>query len=91
MEQAISSSLNLFYKSGTYNILKSFSQYRNELEVYTEENDYYLYGIIDNASAFKLMFLLTIFFGPPPLTLWFITMIMLLYLILQPLLLFAKL
>lgn len=42
---------------------------------------YDLYGIIDNASAFKLMFLLTIFFGPPPLTLWFITMIMLLYLI----------
>ncbi len=36
-----------FYSSETYHLLKSYSNYQNEFEIYTEENENYLYGIID--------------------------------------------
>jgi len=36
-----------FLKSEIYAAIKSFSNFRNEYEIYTAENDYYLYGIID--------------------------------------------
>ncbi|MDR3625473.1 MAG: 3'-5' exonuclease, partial [Ignavibacteriaceae bacterium] len=36
-----------FYESDVYKEIKSYSNFKNEFEVYAKENDYYLYGIID--------------------------------------------
>lgn len=36
-----------FYKSDAYNKLMKYTAFENEYEVYCEENDFYLYGIID--------------------------------------------
>lgn len=36
-----------FYNSDSYNKLIKYSVFENEYEVYCEENDFYLYGIID--------------------------------------------
>ncbi len=36
-----------FYRSEEYNFLKQFDAYKNEYEIYTAENDYFLYGIVD--------------------------------------------
>jgi len=43
----ISTDLINFYKSNVYSELKNFQNYFNEYEIYTKENDYFLYGIID--------------------------------------------
>ena len=39
--------VNNFYNSPTYNLLKGYKKYYNEYEVYSNEKDYFLYGIID--------------------------------------------
>lgn len=39
--------LEQFYNSTTYSELKRYNNYRNEYEVYSKQNDYILYGIID--------------------------------------------
>jgi ATP-dependent helicase/nuclease subunit A len=39
--------LNVFYLSNEYKLLRKYSNYKNESEIYLNENDYYLYGIID--------------------------------------------
>lgn len=39
--------ISSFYKSKEFAGLKSFSNYRNEAEIYLKEKDYFLYGIID--------------------------------------------
>jgi ATP-dependent helicase/nuclease subunit A len=39
--------LNGFYHSDEYKNLSKYSRYKNETEIYLNENDYYLYGIID--------------------------------------------
>ena len=36
-----------YYQSNTFNELLAFHRYKNELEIYTKEKDYFLYGIID--------------------------------------------
>jgi len=36
-----------FYASLIYKQLKGYSSFKNEFEIYSKENDYYLYGIID--------------------------------------------
>ncbi|RKX36209.1 MAG: hypothetical protein DRP71_00660 [Verrucomicrobia bacterium] len=47
---------------------------------------FYLYGISDATTSLKSLVFISIFYGPSPYTLWFVTMIMLFYLI-TPLLL----
>jgi ATP-dependent helicase/nuclease subunit A len=39
--------LSSFYSSSVFKELKAFKNYKNEFEVYTNEKDYFLYGIID--------------------------------------------
>jgi len=39
--------LNVFYHSSEYKNLSKYSRYKNETEIYLNEKDYYLYGIID--------------------------------------------
>jgi hypothetical protein len=39
--------LRKFYGSDEYKNLSKYSRYKNETEIYLNENDYYLYGIID--------------------------------------------
>ncbi len=36
-----------FYDSDEYEFLQQFDTYKNEYEIYTAENDYFLYGIVD--------------------------------------------
>lgn len=43
----IKNDLSRFYNSNIYKKLSSFSNYKNEFEIYAEEGDNYLYGIID--------------------------------------------
>ena len=45
--KAILDMLNGFYHSGEYKYLSKYSRYKNETEVYLNEKDYFLYGIID--------------------------------------------
>jgi len=39
--------LNGFYHSSEYKYLRNYSRYKNETEIYLNEKDYFLYGIID--------------------------------------------
>lgn len=39
--------LLLFYNSNEFQLLNSFTNYKNEFEVYFKETDYYLFGILD--------------------------------------------
>lgn len=39
--------LKLFYNSDIFEKLRFLKNYKNEYEIYVQENDYYLYGIID--------------------------------------------
>jgi hypothetical protein len=39
--------LSGFYHSSEYNNLSKYSTYKNETEIYLNEKDFYLYGIID--------------------------------------------
>ena len=43
----IKNDLSNFYSSKIYTEINSYSNYKNEFEVYLKENDYYLFGIID--------------------------------------------
>ena len=47
LKDEIFSSANLFLSSEAYDLIKSYKNFRNEFEVYTAEDDYFLYGIID--------------------------------------------
>lgn len=47
LEDEIFSSAKLFLSSGAYALIKSCKNFKSEFEVYTAENDYFLYGIID--------------------------------------------
>lgn len=45
--ESILSQLQNYYSSETYKRIKQFHNYKNEYEIYSKENDYYIYGIID--------------------------------------------
>ncbi len=47
LKNEIKNDLSVFYESTAYSDLKNFKDYRNEFEIYSKENDYFLYGIID--------------------------------------------
>ncbi len=47
LKEEIISGVNNFYNSGTYGMLNSYKEFHNEYEVYSKEQDYFLYGIID--------------------------------------------
>ena len=47
MHQTICDDLNAFFDSEIFNSINSFEDAKNEFEIYTAENDFYLYGIID--------------------------------------------
>ncbi len=47
LKESILYDVKNFYSSSFYSNLKSFTNYKNEFEVYIKENDYFLYGIID--------------------------------------------
>ena len=47
MAQEISIDLKNYFKSENYCQLKEFTDYRNEFEIYHQQADYFLYGIID--------------------------------------------
>jgi len=46
-KKSIITDLKGFYKSEVFNELKKHNNYKNEYEVYTAGEDYFLYGIID--------------------------------------------
>ena len=47
LSDSIKTDIQSYYKSKTYNELNSYPDYRNEYEVYCQEGEFYLYGIID--------------------------------------------
>ena len=47
LKQDIIDDLLKYFKSNNYNFIKSFADYKNEFELYHQQSDYYLYGIID--------------------------------------------
>ncbi len=47
LKMDIINDIKAFYKSTIFNKLQSFKNYKNEFEIYINENDYFLYGIID--------------------------------------------
>jgi ATP-dependent helicase/nuclease subunit A len=47
LTEDITGDLLAFYDSEEFNFIKSFTKYRNEFEIYLEERDYYLFGILD--------------------------------------------
>lgn len=47
MAQEIRNEINTFVSSGVYEELSSYDRYKNEFEIYTQQKDYFLYGIID--------------------------------------------
>ena len=46
-KKSIADDLKKFYKSEVFGALKKYENYKNEYEVYSSDNDYFLYGIID--------------------------------------------
>jgi ATP-dependent helicase/nuclease subunit A len=46
-KKSLKHDLMKFYESNFYKKLQSFTDYKNEYEIYVQESDYYLYGIID--------------------------------------------
>lgn len=53
LEQDIVEDLLSYFKSEIYDRIKEFTDYRNELEIYHQHGDYYLYGIIDKLIITK--------------------------------------
>jgi ATP-dependent helicase/nuclease subunit A len=49
LKNEIIKEISIFYSSNIYKELKNFKVYKNELEVYSGQKDYFLYGIIDKA------------------------------------------
>ncbi len=47
LKQEIMKELSSFYESPEYKDLKNYKNYHNEFEIYSKENDYFIYGIID--------------------------------------------
>jgi len=47
LKRNIIDTVEKYYSSVNYKILKGYKNFSNEQEIYTRENDYYLYGIID--------------------------------------------
>ncbi len=47
VKNKIIADLEKYYQSETYNRLKSAQKFYNEYEIYSKEEDYYVYGIID--------------------------------------------
>lgn len=47
MKNSIIADMKRFYSSGAYRELKGFTRFKNEFEIYTAEDDYFLYGIVD--------------------------------------------
>jgi len=45
--ESILSDLQNYYESETYKRIKRYQNCKNEYEIYSKENDYYIYGIID--------------------------------------------
>ncbi len=47
LKKIISHDLSKFYKSDIFKKLQSYEEFRNEYEIYSEEGENYLYGIVD--------------------------------------------
>ncbi|MBA4317607.1 MAG: hypothetical protein C0412_04325 [Flavobacterium sp.] len=47
MKNSIITDMRQFYSSETYWELQGYSRFKNEFEIYTSEDDYFLYGIVD--------------------------------------------
>jgi ATP-dependent helicase/nuclease subunit A len=47
IRNSIINTVDNYYHSDTFKELSAFNDYKNELEIYAEEEDYFLYGIID--------------------------------------------
>ncbi|MCX6151783.1 MAG: UvrD-helicase domain-containing protein [Ignavibacteriales bacterium] len=47
IKSSILLTINKFYNSESFNELQSYEHFQNEVEIYTKEDDYFLYGIID--------------------------------------------
>jgi len=45
--ESITKDVFSYYKSGSFKEINSFGNYKNEYEIYTQQNDYFLYGIVD--------------------------------------------
>ncbi|MBU2494396.1 MAG: UvrD-helicase domain-containing protein [Bacteroidetes bacterium] len=45
--RSITEELSNYYSSSTFSLIKTYTDFQNEFEIYSKENDYYLYGIID--------------------------------------------
>jgi len=46
-EDSITKALQIYYGSKVYEQINNYKNYKNEFEIYTKEDDYYLFGIID--------------------------------------------
>jgi ATP-dependent exoDNAse (exonuclease V) beta subunit len=53
LKQDMIDDLLKYFKSNNYNFIKSFADYKNEFELYHQQSDYYLYGIIDKLIISK--------------------------------------
>lgn len=47
LRNSVSETLNRYYDSETFKTIQSYTEFRNEFEIYTEEGDNFLYGIVD--------------------------------------------
>lgn len=47
MKETVKNDMSAFLNSETYNNLKKYDNYKNEYQIYAEQRDYYLYGVID--------------------------------------------
>ncbi len=47
LKDKIIEELNGYFKSTNFQYINGFKDFKNEYEIYVQENDYYLYGIID--------------------------------------------
>jgi ATP-dependent helicase/nuclease subunit A len=45
--ESLKLNITRYYSSDEYRFLKNFAKYKNEIEIYLKEDDYYLFGIID--------------------------------------------
>jgi len=53
LSKEITNLLTNYYESASYKLIINFNNFKNEIEFYKKENDYYLYGIIDKLIKTK--------------------------------------
>lgn len=51
--EEITNLLTNYYESASYKLISNYNNFKNEIEFYKKENDYYLYGIIDKLIKTK--------------------------------------